>query len=549
MSEIKRCAIYTRKSTEEGLDQAFNSLDAQREACEAYITSQRHEGWRLVKTRYDDGGLSGGNMERPALQALLAELDAGRIDIIVVYKVDRLTRSLADFAKLVERFDAQDASFVSVTQAFNTSNSMGRLTLNVLLSFAQFEREVTAERIRDKITASKRKGLWTGGVPPLGYDNVDKKLVINKQEAKTVRRLFAVYLETGSGRAVLEIAKAENLTARPKQPGGAGRQLTRGPLYYILCNPIYAGYVRCKAELCEGEHDHIIDRSTWNQVQIKRNEAAQRAGKSLVFRQPLAGKLFANGERMTPTHARKGSKRYRYYVTKATETGAAASQGRWRTPADALEAAILNAIDHWLASPEAPSAILCERVSASALNRVYTKLESIVGAERKLSPRERLSIWAERITRIELSEAQLTIRFDPQKLITDAGDLPLAESITNTTAAVIGPRGQGLRLMIGEFENAEPNESLRQLIGDAFIWRDKWFNDPTRSLAEIARDANLDVGEVSRAIRLSFLAPDIVLAILNGTASTSLTAKQLRRLNDLPPSWAAQRRLIKIEPN
>jgi len=211
MTVAKRCAIYTRKSTEEGLDQAFNSLDAQREACEAYIASQRHEGWRLVKTRFDDGGLSGGNMDRPALQALLAEIDAGRIDIIVVYKVDRLTRSLSDFAKLVDRFDAKDVSFVSVTQAFNTSSSMGRLTLNVLLSFAQFEREVTAERIRDKIASSKRKGMWMGGNPPLGYDNVDKQLVINKREAKTVRRLLDAYLEEGCVRKVIEVAQAEGL--------------------------------------------------------------------------------------------------------------------------------------------------------------------------------------------------------------------------------------------------------------------------------------------------------------------------------------------------
>jgi len=243
----RRCAIYTRKSSEEGLEQEFNSLAAQREACEAYIHSQQHEGWVLVRTRYDDGGFSGGNLERPALQRLLADIRTGRIDIVVVYKVDRLTRSLADFARLVEIFDAQDVSFVSVTQQFNTTSSMGRLTLNVLLSFAQFEREVTGERIRDKIAASKKKGIWMGGNVPLGYDADKRTLVINPAEAETVRRIFALYRELGYVRRVKDEADRLGLrTKRKRMANGAergGTPFSRGHIYRLLSNPIYAGQI------------------------------------------------------------------------------------------------------------------------------------------------------------------------------------------------------------------------------------------------------------------------------------------------------------------
>lgn len=254
-----RCAIYTRKSTEDGLDQEFNSLDAQREACEAYIESQKSEGWKLVKTRYDDGGLSGGAMNRPALESLLEHVRAGKIDIIVVYKVDRLTRSLADFAKIVEILDDQGASFVSVTQAFNTTTSMGRLTLNVLLSFAQFEREVTAERIRDKIAASRKKGLWMGGPVPLGYDVRDKKMQINAKEAETVRRLFELYLELDTVRDVK--AEADHRGYKTKeQKYSTGRKVggcsfTRGRLYHLLKNPLYIGRVKHKDTTYQGQHN------------------------------------------------------------------------------------------------------------------------------------------------------------------------------------------------------------------------------------------------------------------------------------------------------
>ena len=249
----RRCAIYTRKSSEEGLEQEFNSLDAQREACEAYVRSQRHEGWTALATRYDDGGISGGTLERPALQRLLADVRAGRLDLVVVYKVDRLTRSLADFAKIVEIFDAAGVSFVSVTQQFNTTTSMGRLTLNMLLSFAQFEREVTGERIRDKVAASKRKGMWMGGTVPLGYDVRDRKLVVNEAEAATVRRIYADYLALGSVRVLEERLGAEGVV------GKSGRPLGRGALFHMLRNRVYRGEVADKGVVYPGEHAAIVD--------------------------------------------------------------------------------------------------------------------------------------------------------------------------------------------------------------------------------------------------------------------------------------------------
>src|SRR5690242_17510629 len=267
----RRCAIYTRKSSEEGLEQEFNSLAAQREACEAYIRIQQHEGWLLARPRYDDGGFSGGNLERPALQRLLADIRAGRIDIVVVYKVDRLTRSLADFARLVELFDAEAVSFVSVTQQFNTTSSMGRLTLNVLLSFAQFEREVTGERIRDKIAASKKKGMWMGGLVPLGYDLRGRKLVPNTREAALVCRIFELYLQLGCVSRLTAQLRQEKVKSKAHQTRSGWRRggvpFSRGALYHLLRNHLYIGEIRHRDEWFPGEHEGIVPIETWKEVQ------------------------------------------------------------------------------------------------------------------------------------------------------------------------------------------------------------------------------------------------------------------------------------------
>jgi site-specific DNA recombinase len=358
----QRCAIYTRKSTEEGLEQSFNSLDAQREACAAYILSQKHEGWAELSDRYDDGGFSGGSMERPGLQQLLEDVRAGRIDVIVVYKVDRLTRALSDFAKMVDVFDGAGVSFVSVTQAFNTTSSMGRLTLNVLLSFAQFEREVTAERIRDKVAASKRKGMWMGGAIPLGYDVEDKALVVSPTEATAIRTIFAEYLALGSVRQLRARLDALGIVSKQRTNRfgrvSGGTTFSRGALYNILRNPIYIGKVRHKEELHEGLHEAIIDDATWKLVQT---QLADHGGKKIrSTRRPatrlLDGVLFdAKGRAMRTTYASKSihtdgttrTKRYWYYTTAVR--GSEDKTEIERLPADEIERVVMNALNERLA--------------------------------------------------------------------------------------------------------------------------------------------------------------------------------------------------------
>src|SRR5260370_4749324 len=318
-----RCAVYTRVSTEHGLEQELNSPDNQREASEAYIKSQAHEGWRLIRNRYDDGGYSGGSMDRPALKKLLDDVRARRVDVIVVYKVDRLTRSLADFAKLVELFDVHQVSFVSVTQAFNTTTSMGRLTLNVLLSFAQFEREVAGERIRDKIAASRRKGIWMGGVVPLGYEARARRLVINPAESEVVRQIFRRYLELGCVRMMKEELDRRGVVSKSRSSANGTRQkgysFSRGALYVVLSNPVYIGEVRHRGVRHPGQHQPIIDRELWDKVQQQLREHAKRRRLRAVKVEPspLAGKLFdPSGAGLTPSHARKDDRRSRYYISR-----------------------------------------------------------------------------------------------------------------------------------------------------------------------------------------------------------------------------------------
>ncbi len=319
-----RCAIYTRKSSEEGLEQEFNSLDAQRESCAAFIRSQIHEGWSMVQTRYDDGGFSGGRLERPALQRMMSDIHAKKIDVVVVYKVDRLTRSLSDFAKIVEIFDTNAVSFVSITQQFNTTTAMGRLTLNVLLSFAQFEREVTGERIRDKIAASKKKGMWMGGVVPLGYDVKDRQLVINNREAETVRYIFQRYVDLGSVSGLKEQLDAEGIVSKPRKNSNArlrgAKPMGRGMLYHLLHNRLYLGEITHKGEPYPGRHEAIVDRALWDQAQLSldANRTDHKIGTHAKNPSLLAGLLYDDsGERMSPSHAVKNGKRYRYYVSQS----------------------------------------------------------------------------------------------------------------------------------------------------------------------------------------------------------------------------------------
>src|SRR6202166_1444955 len=353
-----RCAIYARKSSEEGLEQAFNSLDAQREACAAFILSQKHEGWTVLPTLYDDGGFSGGTMERPALKRLIADIEEGQIDVVVVYKVDRLTRALADFAKIVDVFDRQGVSFVSVTQQFNTTSSMGRLTLNVLLSFAQFEREVTGERIRDKIAASKKKGMWMGGNVPLGYDANERTLVINPAEAETVRRVFALYRELGCVRRVKEAADRLGLRTKCSTTTNGtergGKPFSRGHLYTLLSNPIYPGHIAHKGELHPGQQAALIDDESWSTVRdrLAANTSHHRRRAKAAEPSLLAGLLVdARGERLTPSHAVKKGRRYRYYVSAALITDAGTDREGWRLAAREIEEAVIRILADELTSP------------------------------------------------------------------------------------------------------------------------------------------------------------------------------------------------------
>src|SRR5262245_60319268 len=354
-----RCAIYTRKSTDEGLDQAFNSLDAQREACAAFVQSQKHEGWTVLPAQYDDGGYSGGTMQRPALERLLADLEAGQVDVIVVYKVDRLTRALSDFAKLVEVFDRRGVSFVSITQQFNTTTSMGRLTLNVLLSFAQFEREVIGERVRDKIAASKKKGMWMGGMPPLGYDVKNRKLVIHKKEARTVIDIYRRYLALKAvGHLHDELAVAGIRSKKRVRPDGTtygGQTIGRGALYLMLQNRIYRGEITHKGQSYPGEHPAIIDQTLWDEVQavLAQNRVRRACGAGAKHPSLLGGLVFdASGERLTPTYAIKKGTRYRYYVSSSLVRGAKGNRADgWRIPAGDLDGLVINRLREFFCDP------------------------------------------------------------------------------------------------------------------------------------------------------------------------------------------------------
>lgn len=352
-----RCAIYTRKSSEEGLDMEFNSLDAQRESCEAYVASQRSEGWAAIRERYDDGGFSGGTLDRPALKQLLADIEDGLIDVVVVYKIDRLSRSLMDFSKLVEVFDRNEVTFVSVTQSFNTTTSMGRLTLNILLSFAQFEREVIGERIRDKVAASRKRGIWMGGYVPFGYDVQDRKLVVNAAEAAAVRRIFERFVELGSATTLARELRAQGF--RNKQ----GTLVDKGYLYRLLNNRVYRGEAVHKGKAYPGEHEAIIDAELWNRVHAILQESPRKRANNSRMQMPalLKGLIFSEtGAAMTPTATRKGTKLYRYYVSMDVIRNREDSESDVpsRLPAGMVEGAVVTEVRRIVQTPEVVTKVL-----------------------------------------------------------------------------------------------------------------------------------------------------------------------------------------------
>ncbi len=406
----RRCAIYTRKSSEEGLEQEFNSLDAQREACEAYIASQRSEGWLLVRDRYDDGGISGGTLDRPGLQRLIADIEDGLVDVVVVYKIDRLSRSLADFAKLARVFDRNDVTFVSVTQSFNTTTSMGRLTLNILLSFAQFEREVTAERIRDKFAASRRKGMWMGGVPPWGYRVENRKLVIDEDRAEHVRWIFARFIEIGSGTELArEVEKRGLRTPR-------GNRIDKKFLYRILNNRVYIGEAVHKGESYPGEHQAIIDRATWDKVHAILKESPRKRAARTRAETPalLKGLLYGpDGAAFSPTHTRKGGKLYRYYVSQTVLKHGAGTCPIGRVPAGEIEAAV---IDQLRAVFRQPEIVAGTWKAAKAKNGGITEADARTALQQldplwdELFPVEQARIVSLLIERIDIGTEGLDIR-------------------------------------------------------------------------------------------------------------------------------------------
>ena len=505
MEPALRCAIYTRVSTDSGLDQEFNSLDNQREAAEAYIKSQAHEGWRCLRDAYDDGGFSGGSMDRPALHQLLAAIRARRVDVVVVYKVDRLTRSLADFAKLVELFDANGVSFVSVTQAFNTTSSMGRLTLNVLLSFAQFEREVTSERIRDKIAASKRRGLWVGGMVPLGYETQNKALRIVPEEADRVRTIFRRYLELGSLGALVVDLRASGITTkvRPLSNGRTigGIAFTRGPLAYLLHNRFYIGEVSFKGSIYPGDQPAILNRDLFEAVQDtlarQRTDHTVKKGRSGAV---LVGKLVdPQGRRMTPTHATKKGVRYRYYVT-AIDTG------------DPV---------HRVSAPEIEGHII-DAVRARSPDDVRTDLELIQSLVERVQLRAGTIAVELRAANPDGDRTTITLPWQPASSTRHREIIPIANHAPPRTM------------------RAETRATLLQAIARSRVWLDEIVSG-TIDLDGIAYRETCSPRQVSLTLSLAHLAPDIVEMAIAGRLPHGVG---LRELRDPAMPWSRQRSAV-----
>lgn len=540
-----RCAIYTRKSSDEGLEQSFNSLDAQREACSAYILSQASEGWTALPDIYNDGGLSGGTLERPALKRLLAEVAAGRVDIIVVYKVDRLTRSLFDFAKLVETFDAAGTSFVSVTQSFNTTTSMGRLTLNMLLSFAQFEREVTAERIRDKIAASKARGMWMGGTPPLGYAPDDRSLVVVEEHAALIRHLFTRYLVLGNVRRLQEDLARDNVTVPERQtisgkPLGGGA-FTRGQIYQILKNVIYAGKIGHKGIVHQGLHPAIIDEATFAAVQAMLADHVQgyRTRGHASETSPLASKVFdADGEPLIASHANKGKVRHRYYISRCLQQGTA--DVGLRIPAREIEALVAEQVQSLLGQPLELAAMASLDVQIHQIAELHARTADLA---KRVGDRRSMAL-ATIVHRVEVGASSVTITCNAVSLANALRTVPLAEGNPTFDVSCIARltrSGRALRLVQnnGAVAQGTPDRSLVRLLVQARRW---WstLKAGEMSLAELAVREGVTSSYMARIVRLAFLAPKVTEAILAGRQRAGVTVASLTVDGGIAPDWHAQ---------
>jgi DNA invertase Pin-like site-specific DNA recombinase len=528
-----RCAVYTRKSSEEGLDQAFNSLDAQRESCEAFIRSQKHEGWTLVSTKYDDGGFSGGNMERPAFKKLMADIAEGKVNTVVVYKVDRLTRSLADFAKIIEQFDSKGVNFVSVTQQFNTTTSMGRLTLNVLLSFAQFEREVTGERIRDKIAASKAKGMWMGGRVPLGYDLRNRKLHINTAEAEQVREIFSQYLQLRTVPALMShLIKAGIRSKISVSLGGAksgGHYWSRGALYQLLRNHIYVGEIEHKGAVYPGEHEGIVDRELWNEVQelLDQNRNGTRDGSRAASGSILTGLLFSeSGARYIPTNTQKGGRRYHYYTSQAVIKGDKKDDPVGRLPAPAVEAAVAERIFRFL---ESPTEILDAIKQLDACDVNYDKIMKLARLSASEWPRmprsEKADLIRTMLQRVVVHENAIELLLNDESTINALQGEQSALGIGSRhmqTFSLRAPfrhvaQGKALKLVIGNGPNqsAASREAIAKAIARARFWYELIVQGRVSGLPDICRQQGLTHRYVKNIFPLAFLGPEAVEVLLN----------------------------------
>jgi DNA invertase Pin-like site-specific DNA recombinase len=534
-----RCAVYTRKSTEEGLEQDFNSLHAQREACEAYILSQKAEGWTAIAAPYDDGGYSGGTLERPALRRLLNDIEDGQLDVVVVYKIDRLSRSLMDFARLVEVFDRKSVTFVSVTQSFNTTTSMGRLTLNVLLSFAQFEREVTGERIRDKIAASKRKGIWMGGNPPLGYDVGKRKLIINEAEAETVRFIFERYLELGCVRLLCadltkrRIVSKRRLFADGRHIGGTA--LSRSALYAILKNRVYVGETTHKGAFYKGEHEAIVAKKLFDAVQRKLADGPRTSSDRPQTPQnaPLGGLVFdETGAAMQPTYSvKQGSIRYGYYVSQPRLKGEPSKASINRLPAPLFE----SFIDRVLARVGLAH---CE--PRSVLHRIDILAHSVAV---RLDRSQSLAHW--RCEHANLSDQDIVEHYRAQleagEMIAEARDrlnliLPVRAKFRGGGSEMVYHPGEGER-------TPSPDLVLIKALARAHRWREMLMTGEADSIDAIARRFGLDRGHTGQILNLAFLSPKITRAILQGEQPHGLRLKHLIEA-DMPLDWREQEEFL-----
>jgi DNA invertase Pin-like site-specific DNA recombinase len=579
-SATVRCAVYTRKSSEEGLEQSFNSLDAQREACEAYVASQKSEGWVVLPQMYDDGGISGGTMDRPALQRLLCDIEAGLIGTVVVYKVGRLTRSLGDFAKIVEVFDAANVSFVSVTQSFNTTTSMGRLTLNMLLSFAQFEREVTGERIRDKIAASKAKGMWMGGRPPLGYEVRDRKLEIVAAEAETVRHVFTRYAELGSvldlrdELAAIGISAKRHVSVTGNVTGGG--TLGRGALYHLLQNRLYRGEIDHKGTIHPGEHEAIVGQDLWDRVQavlaenrVERTVRSDAASPSL-----LAGLVRdEDGIPLTPTHANKKGRRYRYYVSHDLIAGRSSPAGDGegeprrrrssarRIPATDLERIVEGRLIEFLRDT---SPIVAPRArDIDERQRLVVRAGELADAWPNLSTVVKIAIIHRLVKAIVVASDSVDISIGADAVLTLArcradginmpdlkagGRIPdkaAGEAIVLSVSAMLKRVGIEMRHLVEaprDRDARKPDRSLLRLLARAHRFRDLILRGDGRSIADLVEETGVGRPYFSRIVRLGFLAPDITSAILDGRQPIDLSAKRISVTADLAKDWTEQRR-------